>query len=145
MGGQFACRQGSVLTHETSILSVEIAKNTSDKIDKRAARKAALATKRAEQRRDRECHHEEVARAKEQERRRRAIRKVEIAFERAIRAHEKRISMIEVERAALDRRSEAEETLWKRQKEKIETNLSRVRGYGTRGLARSGILPHQEL
>ena len=54
---------------------------------------------------------------------------METAFERAKRAHDKRISMIEVERAALDRRSEAEETLWNKQKEKLESGLRRARNY----------------
>jgi colicin import membrane protein len=109
-----------MLSFASVYTAIAVGKQASHKTDEKAARKAALIFQRAERQRERERRHEELVRAKEQQRRRRAIGKVAIAFERAKRAHEKRISMIEVERAALDRRSAAEETLWKKQKEKLE-------------------------
>jgi colicin import membrane protein len=41
--------------------------------------------------------------------------------------HEAKIKKIEQDRAALDRRSQAEEARWEKQKEKLETALRRAR------------------
>jgi hypothetical protein len=120
----------SILTSYASVhTAINVGKQASHNTDEKAARKTALVFERAERQRERERRHEEVARAKEQERRQRAIGRVETAFKRAKRAHDKRISMIEVERAVLDRRSKAEETLWSKQKEKLENGLRRARNY----------------
>jgi hypothetical protein len=56
-----------------------------------------------------------------------AIAKAHVAIEEAKREHDKRASTIEVERAALDRRSEAEDARWEKQKEKLEIALRRAR------------------
>ena len=44
------------------------------------------------------------------------------------RTHDKRASTIETERAALEKRSQAEDARWEKQKEKLEIALRRARG-----------------
>ena len=96
-------------------------------VDDRAAREAALAFERERQRRDRERRQAEAAREKERKRRERAIAKVERALEQAKRDHETKVEEIERDRAALERRSQAEDARWEQQKEKLETALRRAR------------------
>jgi colicin import membrane protein len=79
------------------------------KVDDKAAREAALAFERERQRREQ------------------AIAKAEAALEEAKRDHESRLEDIERERAALDRRSQAEDARWAKQKEQLETALRRAR------------------
>jgi hypothetical protein len=111
--------------------------------DKAAAREAALAFERERKRRDRERRKEEIAREKERKRRDRerrkaeaarererqrreqAIAKAEAALEEAKRDHETKVEEINRDRAALDRRAEAEDARWKKQKEELETALRR--------------------
>jgi hypothetical protein len=69
----------------------------------------------------------EIAREKERKRREQAIAKAETALEEAKRDHEIKIEEINRDRAALDRRSRAEDARWEKQKEKLETALRRVR------------------
>jgi colicin import membrane protein len=94
-------------------------KQASRKIDDRAARNAALAFEKAAKQREKERRKEEVKTAKQRERRQRSIARAEAALEKAKREHDKRISGIETEQAAIDRRSEAEESRWEKQKEKL--------------------------
>jgi colicin import membrane protein len=51
----------------------------------------------------------------------------ERVLEAAKREHENKTKKIETDRAALDRRSQAEEARWEKQKEKLETALRRAR------------------
>ena len=51
----------------------------------------------------------------------------ERALEQAKREHETQTKKIEYERAALDRRSQAEDARWEKQKEKLEIALRRAR------------------
>jgi colicin import membrane protein len=115
------------------------------KVDDKAAREAALAFERERKRRDSERRKEETAREKEQKRRdserrkeeiarererkqrEQAIAKAEAALEEAKRDHETKVEEIERDRAALDRRSQAEDARWEKQKEKLETALRRAR------------------
>jgi hypothetical protein len=96
------------------------------KVDQ-AAREAALALERERQRRDRERRKEEIAREKERKRREQAIAKAEAALEEARRDHEAKVEEFERDRAALDRRSQAEDARWEQQKETLETALRRAR------------------
>jgi hypothetical protein len=98
------------------------------KRDDRAARKAALAYARDQRQREGRQRKEESARARERERREQAVAKAQAAIEEAKRVHEQRAGEIESERAAVERRSQAEDERWKRQKEKLETALRRARG-----------------
>ena len=49
------------------------------------------------------------------------------ALEEAKRDHETKVEEIKRDRAALDRRSQAEDARWEKQKEKLETALRRAR------------------
>jgi colicin import membrane protein len=101
-------------------------KQASRKIDDRAARNAALAFEKVERQRENEWRKEEARRTKQQERRQRAIARAEAALEKAKREHDKRVSAIESEQAAIDRRSEGELSRWEKQKEKLEAALRRA-------------------
>ena len=103
-------------------------KRPSPKMDDQAARKAALAYERDQRQRESQRRKETAARTKERERRELAIGKAEAAIEEARRAHEQRVGKIDIERAALDARSQAEDRLWAKQKEKLEIALRRARG-----------------
>jgi hypothetical protein len=98
------------------------------KVDDKAAREAALAFERERKRRDSERRKQEIAREKERKRREQAIAKTEAALEEAKRDHETRVEEIERDRAALDRRAQAEDARWAKQKEKLEAALRRARG-----------------
>jgi hypothetical protein len=97
------------------------------KVDDKAARDAALAFEQERQQRDRERRQEEAAREKERKRREQAIAQAEIALGEAKRAHETKVQEIKRDRAALDRRSQAEDARWEEQKEKLENALLRSR------------------
>jgi hypothetical protein len=53
---------------------------------------------------------------------------VEAALAKAKREHDKRASTIESERAALEKRSQAEDARWEKQKHKLDIALRRARG-----------------
>jgi len=97
------------------------------KVDDKAAREAALAFERERQRRESERRKEEAAREKERKRREQAIANAETALAEAKRDHEAKVEEIKTDRAALDRRSQAEDARWAKQKEKLETALRRAR------------------
>jgi hypothetical protein len=96
--------------------------------DDKAAKKAALAFEREQRQRERERQKEEAASAKEHERVQRATAKAQAAMEKAEQAHNKRARTIEMERAALDKRTKAEDTRWEKQRQKLQTALRRTRG-----------------
>jgi hypothetical protein len=97
------------------------------KVDDKAVREAALASERERQRRDSERRQEQAAREKERKRREQAIAKAETALEEAQCDHETKVEEINRERAALDRRAQAEDARWERQKEELESALHRAR------------------
>ena len=78
---------------------------------------------------------EEAAREKERKRREQLIAKTEMALEQAKREHETKVQKIEKDRAALDRRSQAENARWEKQRGKLETALRRARGLEIRDSA----------
>ena len=106
----------------------KLKKPRSRKIDDKAARQAALAFEREQRQRESERRREEAAQAKERERRQKAVAKVQAAIELTKREHDKRASTVEGERAALEKRSQAEDARWKKQKQKLEITLRRARG-----------------
>jgi colicin import membrane protein len=55
------------------------------------------------------------------------LQKAERALEEAKRDHETKAEEIENDRAALDRRSQAEDARWEKQREKLEIALRRAR------------------
>jgi colicin import membrane protein len=97
------------------------------KVDDKAAREAALAFEREQKRREHERQKKETAREKERKRREQAIAKAEAALEEAKRDHETKVQELERDRAALDRRAQAEDARWEKQKEELETVLRRAR------------------
>lgn len=103
-------------------------KRSPGKMDDQAARKAALAYEKEQKQRDSQRRKEEATRAKALERREQAIAKAQVAMDEAERAHQQRAGKIEIERAAIEERSQAEDARWKRQKEKLEIALRRARG-----------------
>jgi colicin import membrane protein len=96
-------------------------------IDSKSARAAALTFEREQKRREMERRKEEAAREKERKRREQAMAKAERALQQAKREHETKVQTIEKDRAALDRRSQAENERWEKQREKLEAALRRAR------------------
>jgi len=96
-------------------------------IDDNVDRKAALAFEREQRRRESERRREEVAREKARERRQHAIAKAEAALEKAEREHAKRAATIDATRAALEKRSHAEDARWEKENEKLQSALRRAR------------------
>jgi len=96
------------------------------KTNTKEARAAALAFEREQKRRELERRREEAAREKKQKRQEQAIAKAERALEQAKRKHEAKLQEIEKYRAALDKRSHAENARWEKEREKLETALRRA-------------------
>ncbi len=105
----------------------KLGKPSDRKIDDQATRKAALAYQREQKQRESQQRKDEAASAKERERREQAIAKAQAAFDEAERAHGQRAGKIDTERAALERRSQAEEERWERQRERLEAALRHAR------------------
>jgi colicin import membrane protein len=102
------------------------------KVDDQAAQKPA-ALEKAERQRENERRKEEARRTKQQERRQRAIARAEAALEKAKREHDKRVSAIESEQAAIDRRSEGELSRWEKQKARLDSGGRTFASNGRRG------------
>lgn len=96
-------------------------------VDDKTAREAARAFEKEQKRRDSERRREEANRQRERERRERAIAAVEAALEQARQDHEARLEDIEKDRAALDKRSQAEDAHWRKKKEELEAELRKAR------------------
>jgi colicin import membrane protein len=93
----------------------------------RATRKAIIAFEKEQGRREDQRRKEEAVRQKQQERRDRAIAKAQGALHNAEREHDQRVAKIEAERGILERKSEAENARWAKQKDKLDTALRRAR------------------
>ena len=104
-----------------------IPKSVDDKSARKAARKASLAFEKEQKRRDSERRKEEAARQKERARRERSIAAAGAALERASQEHRARLDEIEKDRAALDKRSQAEDARWRKKKEELEADLRKAR------------------
>ena len=103
-------------------------KPSSRPVDKAAERKAALEYDREQKRRELERAREEVGRQKECERRQQAIDKAQAALGKAEQEHAKRAAAIQAELDALEKRSQAAETRWDKEKARLEAALQRARG-----------------
>jgi hypothetical protein len=101
------------------------AKKSSAQPDKAADRKAAQAYEREQQRREREEAKEEAARQKERERRQHAVAKAQAELDKAEREHAERAGAIRDEAEALEKKSQAEEARW--EKERLDEALRRAR------------------
>jgi hypothetical protein len=103
-------------------------KSSSRSVDKVAERKAAFDYERERRSRERERASEEAARLKERERRQQAVDKAQAALETAEREHAKKAAAIQVEAEALEKKSQVEDTLWGKEKGRLEAALRRARG-----------------
>ena len=103
-------------------------KPSSRPVDKVAERKAAFDYERERRRRELERASEEAARQKDRERRQQAINKAQAALDKAEQEHAKRAAAIQAEVEALEKRSQAEEARWDKEKERLEAALRRARG-----------------
>jgi hypothetical protein len=94
--------------------------------NKAAERKAALTYEREQKRRDLERAREEAIRQKERERRQQAVDKAQGALDKAEGEHAERAAAIQRELEALEKRSQAEDARWHKEKERLETALRRA-------------------
>ena len=95
--------------------------------DDTVARKAALAFEREQRLRENQRRKEEAARERERERRNQAIAKAHAALEKSEREHHKRVATIEAQRNALEKKSDAEDARWAKEKDGLERALRRAR------------------
>jgi hypothetical protein len=103
-------------------------KDSGRPVDKAAERKAALAYEREHARRKREQAREEAARQKERERRLQALDHAQAALDEAERQHADRAAAFRAEVEAIDKRSQAEEARWEKERERLVAALRRARG-----------------
>ena len=96
-------------------------------ISDKDARKAAADFEREQRRRDAERRKEEAARAKERAKREKLVAKAQAALDKARRAHEERSQCLDAERAAIEKRVEAEDARWEGEKERLTAALRRAR------------------
>jgi colicin import membrane protein len=102
-------------------------KNQPKKVDDKTTRAAALAFEREHKRREMARRKEEAVRQKKLRTREEAILKVERALHLATRRHTTKSQEIERQRAAVEKLSQAEESRWEKEKEKLESALRRAR------------------
>ncbi|MGY3362095.1 hypothetical protein ACVWZK_008758 [Bradyrhizobium sp. GM0.4] len=103
-------------------------KPSSRPVDKAAERKAALAFQKEQKRRQLEQAKEETARQKDRERRQQAVGKAQAALDRAKQEHARRAASIQAEVEALEKRSQAEQARWDKEKARLEATLRRAPG-----------------
>src|SRR5215831_2989358 len=96
--------------------------------DQAADREAALAFEKEQKRRERERAKEEAAQRKEREQRQKAVDKAQSALDAARREHEKNASDIRAQLEVIEKRSQAEEVRWEKEKARLEAALRRARG-----------------
>jgi hypothetical protein len=96
--------------------------------DKAAEQKAAVTYEREQKRRDRERAREEAARQKEREHRQQAVDKAQSALDKAEREHAERAGAIQAEADAIEKRAQAENAHWQKEKERLDAALQRARG-----------------
>jgi hypothetical protein len=99
----------------------------SSPVDKAAERKAALAYEREQRPRELERAREEAARQKERERQRQAVHKAQAALDKAEREHAGRAAAIQAQVKAIEKKSQAEDARWDKEKERLEAALRSAR------------------
>jgi colicin import membrane protein len=97
------------------------------KVVDKAARKAALLYEQEERRRQSERRRQEAAEAKRREDLERAIAKAEADFASAEQDHAAKVVAIEKDRAAVDKRSQAEEERWAQLRERLKDALRKAK------------------
>ena len=102
-------------------------KTFSRPVDKVAERKAAAVYEQEQRRRDRERAREEESRRKERERRQRHVDEAQAALDKAEEEHAKRAAVIQAEVEAIEKKSQAEDARWERERGRLEKALRRAR------------------
>ena len=102
-------------------------KRSSRPVDKAAGRQAALAFEKEQKRREHERAREEAARQKERQRRQQVVDKAQAALDKAEQEHAKRAAALQVEVEALEKRSQAEQARWEKEKGRLGAALQRAR------------------
>jgi hypothetical protein len=102
-------------------------KASSRPADKAAEQRAAVAYEREQKRRDRARAREEAARQKEREHRQQAVDKTKSALDKAEREHADRAGAIQAEADAIEKRAQAEDARWIKEKERLDAALQRAR------------------
>jgi colicin import membrane protein len=95
--------------------------------DDKAARKATFAFETEQRRRESQRRKEEAARKKDHQRRKQAIAEAQAALEKSHRQHVKMVATIEGERNALEKKLQAEDAHWLKEKEELERALRRAK------------------
>lgn len=103
------------------------AKSAGRPVDSAAERKAAAAYERDEKRRERARAKAEAAAQRERERRREAVDKAQAAFDAAEGEHAERTAAIKAEREAIDKKLEAENARWDKERAWLQAALKRAR------------------
>jgi colicin import membrane protein len=96
-------------------------------ISEKDAKKAAADFEREQKRRDAERRKKEAAREKERAKREKAVAKAQAALDKAQRDHEERAESLDSERAAIEKRVDAEDARWESEKAKLTAALRRAR------------------
>jgi hypothetical protein len=96
--------------------------------DAAADRAAALAFEREQKRRERERAKQEAQAQKQRERRQRAVDKAQAALDAARRRHDTNAAQIAAARASLDKRSQAEDARWEKERTRLEAAVRQARG-----------------
>jgi colicin import membrane protein len=97
-------------------------------ISKKDALKAAADFEHEQKRRDAERRKEKAAREKERARREKLVARAQAALDNAQREHQERAESLEAERAAIEKRIEAEDGRWENEKERLTAALRRALG-----------------
>ncbi|TFV47737.1 cell envelope biogenesis protein TolA [Bradyrhizobium niftali] len=95
--------------------------------DPKLERKAALAFKKEEQRRERERARDDAARQKERERRQHAVAKAQKALDAARRGYERNATDLKAQIEFLERKSQIEEDRWEKEKARLKATLQKAR------------------
>jgi colicin import membrane protein len=98
-------------------------------VDDKAARKAALAFEREQERRENERRKADAAEGRERGRRERSVDKAQAAIDDAASQHENLASAIEERRRALEAKAKEEDERWMQQKLRLEAALERAKRF----------------
>ena len=97
------------------------------KISDKDARKAAADFEREQKRRDVERRKEEAAREKERAKRAKLVAKAQTMLDAAQREHEQRSDALHAEQAANEKRVQAEDKRWEKERQRLAAALRRAR------------------
>jgi colicin import membrane protein len=97
------------------------------KISDKDARKAAAEIEREQKRRDAERRKEEAAREKERAKRAKLVAKAQTMLDAAQREHEQRSEALHAEQAAIEKRVQAEDERWEKERQRLAAALRRAR------------------